>query len=66
VVDSLPAVVRALQLIGAPPVEALKGVSVDVDDLTVFDLGAILPVGSRPAYEKARAQSTRGSSTSAH
>jgi TPR repeat protein len=55
-VDFLPAVARALQIIGVAPVEALKGVSVNVEDDTVFDLGAILPPGLRPAYEKARGE----------
>jgi TPR repeat protein len=54
IVDTIPAVVRALQVIGVPPVELLKGVSIDVYDCALFDLGAILPPGLRPAYEKAR------------
>jgi TPR repeat protein len=52
--DHLPAVVRALRVIGAAPAEALKGVSIDADGQAVFDLGAILPPGRRPAYDKAR------------
>jgi TPR repeat protein len=54
IVDTIPAVVRALQVIGVAPVEALKGVSIDVYGCALFDLGAILPPGLRPAYEKAR------------
>jgi hypothetical protein len=52
--DSLPAVLRTLQLIGVAPAEALKGVSINVEDQPVFDLGAILPRGLYRAYDKAR------------
>jgi hypothetical protein len=54
VVDYLPSVLRALQIIGVAPVEALKGVWIDVEDHTVFDLDAILPPGLRRAYMRAR------------
>jgi TPR repeat protein len=54
VVDSLPKVLRALQVVGVAPVEALKGVWIDVYGSTVFNFDAILPPGLRPAYEKAR------------
>jgi TPR repeat protein len=54
VVDSLPKVLRALQVVGVAPVEALKGVRVDVYGSTVFNFDAILSPGLAPAYEKAR------------
>jgi TPR repeat protein len=54
VIDSLPKVVRALKAVGVAPVEALKGVWIDVFDSTIFNLDDILPPGLRPAYDKAR------------
>jgi TPR repeat protein len=54
VADYLPSVLWALQSVGVAPVEALKGVWIDDEDQTVFDLDAILPPGLRRAYMRAR------------